>query len=72
MTFMIGTRDAIQDPSVETSMFLINSLYATILFDSGADRSCITPVFRKLLNDKSSKLKETYIIEMENGQIGST
>lgn len=39
---MIGTRDAIQDPTVVTSTFPINVLYATILFNSGAEKSLIT------------------------------
>lgn len=53
---MIGNRDAIQDPTVVTNTFPINNLYATILFDSGADKSFITPTFRQLLNNESSKL----------------
>ncbi|XP_023769594.1 uncharacterized protein LOC111918168 [Lactuca sativa] len=35
--FVIGSREAIQDPLVVSSTFLIHNLYASILFDSGAD-----------------------------------
>lgn len=69
--FLIGVKDAIQDPIVVTSMFIINNLYTNILFDSGVDRSYITPKFRQLLNHPSSKLKETYIVEIANGQFNS-
>ena len=55
--FTIGSKEAIKDPSVVFCMFLINNLHATILFDSGADRSFITPTFQKLLSHESSKLK---------------
>lgn len=59
---MIGARDAIQDPNVVTGTFLINNLYANILFDSGADKSYVTPKFRQLLNNPSNKIRETYIV----------
>lgn len=41
--FVIGTRYAIQDPSVMTDMLLVRNLYATIFFDLAANRSFITP-----------------------------
>ena len=65
--FVIGNKDAIQDPSVVTSTFLINNLYATILFDSGADRSFITPSFKEILNHESSKLDVAYEVERAKG-----
>ena len=62
---MIGGREAAQDPTVVTGMFLIYTLYANILFDTNADKSYITPKFRKLLDHPSSKLREAY--KVENG-----
>ncbi|XP_023754914.2 uncharacterized protein LOC111903370 [Lactuca sativa] len=70
--FVIGSGEAIQDPSVVSGTFLIDNLYASILFDFGADRSFITPTFRKLLSHKSSKLKEIYDVEIANGQFEKT
>ncbi|XP_052623234.1 uncharacterized protein LOC128128407 [Lactuca sativa] len=70
--FVIGSREAIQDPSVVYGTFLIDNLYASILFDSGADRSFITPTFRKLLSHKSSILKEIYEVEIAKGQTEKT
>ena len=66
-SFMIGARDAIQDPTVVTGTFLVNNLYATVLFDLGAERSFIAPKFTQLLSHKSSKLNETYVVELANG-----
>lgn len=68
---MIGNMDAIQDPFVVTGTLLINNLYATIFFDSGVDKSFITPSFQQLLNHKSSKLESTYRVEVANDQIES-
>ena len=58
--FVIGIWDAIQDPSVVTGTFLVNNLYAAILIESGADRSCTTTLFWKCLNHESSKLQDAY------------
>lgn len=55
-----------------TCTFFINNFYATILFDSGADKSFITLMFRELLNHESSKLKETNEVEMDNSNTRST
>lgn len=44
--FVVRNKDAILDPSIVTSTFLINNLYVTILFDSSADKSFITPSFQ--------------------------
>lgn len=70
--FLIGVMDAIQDPNVVINTFLIHNLYVNILFDSGADKSYVIPKFRQLLNHPSSKLREVYIVEMANVQIGIT
>lgn len=56
--FVIGAIETVQDLLVVTSTFLIIDLYANILFDTGADRSYITPKLRKLLNNPSSKLRK--------------
>lgn len=69
---MIGARDAIQESTVVRCTFLVNGLYASIIFDSGAKRSFITPNFREILNHKSMNLDEPYIVEMANGETGST
>lgn len=70
--YVIRARDAIQDPAMETGMFLHNNLYANTMLDFGADRIFIAHKLRQLPNHYSSKLKEPYIVEMANGKTGST
>nr|KAJ0201362.1 hypothetical protein LSAT_V11C600322330 [Lactuca sativa] len=60
------------DPTVVTDISPVNGLYASILFDSGAERSFITPKFRELLIHKFRNLDEPYIVEMANKESGST
>ncbi|KAI3808709.1 hypothetical protein L1987_24667 [Smallanthus sonchifolius] len=67
--FVIGAADARQDPNVTTGTFLVNDLYASILFDTGADKSFISSEFRSLIKLKSQKLKEAYTIELANGKL---
>ncbi|GKE17717.1 putative reverse transcriptase domain-containing protein, partial [Tanacetum coccineum] len=47
---------------------LIQYLYATVLFDSGADFSFISTEFVPLLNVKPSTLRHSYVIEVANGK----
>ena len=55
-----------------TSTFPINNIYASVLFDTGADRSFISHKFRSMINHKSCKLSEAYTVEVENVRIEST
>lgn len=67
--FIRGTKDAIQYPTIMTDTFPVNGLYATILFNSGAEKSFITATFRKLIGHNSRKLVEPYIVEMDKGEL---
>ena len=62
-------KEAIVDPRYVTGTFLINNIYATVLFDSGAEWSFVNHQFRKLITYKSQPLKDTYIVAMANGQL---
>lgn len=46
--FMIGAREAVQDPMLVIGMFLIIDLYANVFFNNDTDRSYTTIEFRKL------------------------
>ena len=48
--------------------FLLNNIYASVIFDSGAYRSFVSLEFRPLINMKSRKLKDAYTIEFAKGQ----
>ncbi|XP_035834025.1 uncharacterized protein LOC118482595 [Helianthus annuus] len=70
--FVIGAGEARQDPNIVTGMFLINDIYASVLFDTGADRSFVSTSFRPLINVKPDKLKHKYVIELANGKLIET
>ncbi|XP_022007379.1 uncharacterized protein LOC110906575 [Helianthus annuus] len=67
--FVIGAKDARQDPNVVTGTFLINNHFASILFDTGADFSFISMDFKNILGIKTSKLDVPYSIELANGKL---
>nr|GEY03128.1 reverse transcriptase domain-containing protein [Tanacetum cinerariifolium] len=46
----------------------LNNLYATVLFDSGADFSFISTKFTPLLNEKPSIANPGYVIEVADGK----
>ncbi|GKA87721.1 putative reverse transcriptase domain-containing protein [Tanacetum coccineum] len=60
------------DSNVFTGTFLLNNRYATMLFDSGADRSFVSTTFSTLLDVIPSTLDTSYNIELANGRISKT
>ncbi|GJX06116.1 putative reverse transcriptase domain-containing protein [Tanacetum coccineum] len=52
--FNVNAVDALQDPNVVMGTYSLNNLYATMLFNSGADFSFISTKFAPLLNEKPS------------------
>ncbi|KAJ0603514.1 putative nucleotidyltransferase, Ribonuclease H [Helianthus annuus] len=70
--FVIGAKDARQDPNVVTGTFPINNHFASILFDTGADYSFISKEFRDIFGVESSKLNIPYSIELANGELVET
>ncbi|GKE55969.1 putative reverse transcriptase domain-containing protein [Tanacetum coccineum] len=61
-----------QGPNVVTGTFLLNNQYASILFDSGFDRSFVNTRFSSLLDIKPIKLEDSYEVELADGRIAST
>ncbi|GKB33572.1 putative reverse transcriptase domain-containing protein [Tanacetum coccineum] len=66
--FNVNVVDALQDPNVVTGTYSLNNLYATMLFDSGADFSFISTKFAPLLNEKPSIANPGYVIKVANGK----
>ncbi|XP_035838281.1 uncharacterized protein LOC118485883 [Helianthus annuus] len=56
------------DNDVVNGMFLVNNLYASILFDTGADKSFVSMEFESLINCTRSKLPESFSVEVANGK----
>ncbi|GJZ43719.1 putative reverse transcriptase domain-containing protein [Tanacetum coccineum] len=61
-----------QGPSVVTSMFLLNNYYASVLFDSGSDRSFVNTRFSSMLDIDHVKIDTSYEVELADGRVVST
>nr|GEY82548.1 putative reverse transcriptase domain-containing protein [Tanacetum cinerariifolium] len=61
-----------QGPNVVTGTFLLNNRYATMLFDSGADKSFVDIKFSHLIDIKPVKLNSSYEVELADGKVVST
>nr|GEX09391.1 putative reverse transcriptase domain-containing protein [Tanacetum cinerariifolium] len=57
------------DSNVVTGTFLLNNRYASILFDTGADRSFILTAFSSLIDIVPIPLGNSYDVELEDGKI---
>ncbi|GKC38215.1 reverse transcriptase domain-containing protein, partial [Tanacetum coccineum] len=67
-SFYDGSRGGSQDPNIVTGTFTIDNLYATTLFDFGADYSLVSATFMPLLDIEPSNLGFSYEIEIDSGQ----
>ncbi|GJV61788.1 putative reverse transcriptase domain-containing protein [Tanacetum coccineum] len=67
--YALGGRDASPDSNVITGTFLLNNRYATILFDTGADRSFVSNTFSALINITPTTLENHYDVELADGKI---
>ncbi|KAD3067306.1 hypothetical protein E3N88_35186 [Mikania micrantha] len=70
--FQIGATEARNDANIVTGTFLLNNLYASVLFDTGADKSFISPEFASLLSLPVVDLETPYVIELANGKMIKT
>nr|GEY81407.1 hypothetical protein [Tanacetum cinerariifolium] len=57
------------DSNVVTGTFFINNRYASILFDTGADRSFISNAFSSLIDIVPTPLGNSYDVELPEGKI---
>nr|GFC19792.1 reverse transcriptase domain-containing protein [Tanacetum cinerariifolium] len=60
------------DSNVVTGTFLLNNCYASMLFDSGADRSFVSSTFSALIYVAPSTLDTIYAVELADGRISKT
>nr|GEW86724.1 hypothetical protein [Tanacetum cinerariifolium] len=70
--YAIGGGGANPDSNVVTGMFLLNNCYASMLFDSGVNRSFVSYTFNALLDVAPSTLDTSYAIELADGRISET
>ncbi|KAD3066853.1 hypothetical protein E3N88_34733 [Mikania micrantha] len=70
--FQIGATEARHDANIVTGTFLLNNLYSSVLFDTGADKSFISPEFASLISLPTVDLETPYVIELANGKLIKT
>ncbi|GJS18175.1 putative reverse transcriptase domain-containing protein [Tanacetum coccineum] len=64
-----GNASGNPDSNVVTGTFLLNNHYASILFDTGADRSFISTAFSSLINITPTPLENCYDVELADGKL---
>nr|GFA44345.1 reverse transcriptase domain-containing protein [Tanacetum cinerariifolium] len=67
--YAVGRAGADPDANVVTGTFLLNNRYASILFDTGADRSFVSTTFSTQINITPSTLDHCYDVELADGRI---
>ncbi|GKE19192.1 putative reverse transcriptase domain-containing protein, partial [Tanacetum coccineum] len=70
--YVLGGGDANPDSNVVKGTFLLNNHYASIIFDSGADRIFVSATFSTLLDITPDTLDVSYAVELANGRISKT
>ncbi|GJR70099.1 putative reverse transcriptase domain-containing protein [Tanacetum coccineum] len=70
--YAIGRGGTNPDSNVVTGTFLLNNCYASMLFDSGADRSFVSTTFSALLDVTPTTLDTSYAVELADGRISKT
>nr|GEX59451.1 putative reverse transcriptase domain-containing protein [Tanacetum cinerariifolium] len=65
--YAVGTARTNPNSNVVTGMFLLNNRYASVLFDTGADRSFVSTAFSLLINIIPTTLDHGYDVELADG-----
>nr|GFC58126.1 putative reverse transcriptase domain-containing protein [Tanacetum cinerariifolium] len=65
----VGRAGIDPDANVVTGTFLLNNRYASILFDTGSDRSFVSTTFSTQINIAPYNLDHCYDVELANGRI---
>ncbi|GKE93165.1 putative reverse transcriptase domain-containing protein, partial [Tanacetum coccineum] len=67
--YAMGNAGANPDNNVVTGTFLLNNRYASILFDTGADRSFVSTAFSSRIVITPTALDHDYNVELADGRI---
>ncbi|GKC74896.1 putative reverse transcriptase domain-containing protein, partial [Tanacetum coccineum] len=70
--YTIGGGGTNPDSNVVTCTFPLNNCYASMLFESGADRNFVSSTFSALLDIAPSTLDTSYAVELVDGKISKT
>ncbi|XP_076949361.1 uncharacterized protein LOC143621982 [Bidens hawaiensis] len=66
--FVINAYQAQHNNDVVNGTFMVNNVYASILFDTGADMSFVSFDFEPMLSSSRSKLGNSFTVEVANGK----
>ncbi|GJV03601.1 putative reverse transcriptase domain-containing protein [Tanacetum coccineum] len=67
--YVVGRTGINPDSNVVTGTFLLNNCYASVLFDTGADRSFVSTAFSSQIDITPSTLDHYYDVELADGRI---
>ncbi|GJR04465.1 putative reverse transcriptase domain-containing protein [Tanacetum coccineum] len=67
--YAVGHAGTNQDSNIVMSTFLFNNRYASILFDTGANRSFVSTAFSSQIDITPSTLDHYYDVKLANGRI---
>ncbi|GKC07633.1 putative reverse transcriptase domain-containing protein [Tanacetum coccineum] len=67
--YALGGGEVNQDPNVVMGTFLLINRYASILFDTGADRSFVSTTFSPLIDIIPTALDTKYVVELADEKI---
>nr|GEU88251.1 putative reverse transcriptase domain-containing protein [Tanacetum cinerariifolium] len=67
--YAVGNVGTNPDSNIVTGMFLLNNCYASILFDTGTDRSFVSTAFSSLIDIIPSTLDHDYCVELADKKI---
>nr|GFA04112.1 reverse transcriptase domain-containing protein [Tanacetum cinerariifolium] len=67
--YTVGRVGTDPDTNVVTGTFLLNNRYASVLFDTGANKSFVSTTFSTQINIKPSTLDHCYDVELADGRI---
>ncbi|GJT04689.1 putative reverse transcriptase domain-containing protein [Tanacetum coccineum] len=66
--YALGGGEPNQDSNVVTCTFLLNNRYASVLFDSSADKSFVLTAFSSLIDIAPTTLDYSYAVELADGR----
>nr|GEV80054.1 putative reverse transcriptase domain-containing protein [Tanacetum cinerariifolium] len=67
--YVIKEADKNQGPNVVMGTFLLNNRYATVLFDSGSDKSFVNTSFNHLIDIDPVRLDTSYEVQLADGRL---
>ncbi|GJR90525.1 putative reverse transcriptase domain-containing protein [Tanacetum coccineum] len=67
--YLVGRVGTNPDSNVVTGSFLLNNRYASVLFDTGVDRSFVSTIFSSQIDITPSTLDHYYDVKLADGRI---